>query len=73
MSTQIDPIKRRTLYYKSNKIPIFLCLIGPKIHVKVTKILRICRKKYCEYRPSGVHNWINKNAYKGGRGKFLLI
>ncbi len=26
-----------------------MCLIGSKIHVKVKKILRICRKKFCEY------------------------
>ncbi len=30
---------------------LFLCLIGSKIHVKVTKILRICRKKFFEYPP----------------------
>ncbi len=33
-----------------NKITI-LCLIGSKIHVKVTKILRIWRKKFCENWP----------------------
>jgi hypothetical protein len=31
---------------------LFLCLIGSKIHVKVTKILIICCKKFCEYPPS---------------------
>ncbi len=44
-------VKFDVIYYKSNKKPYFLCLIGSKIHVKVSKILRICRKKFCEYPP----------------------
>jgi hypothetical protein len=38
------------VYYKSHKKRIF-CLIGSKFHIKVTKILRIWLKKYCEYPP----------------------
>jgi hypothetical protein len=30
---------------------LFLCLIGSEVQVKVTKILRICHKKFCEYPP----------------------
>jgi hypothetical protein len=33
---------------------LFLCLIGSNIHVKVTKILRIWLKQFCEYPPIGV-------------------
>jgi hypothetical protein len=45
LSKQIS-VKVDVIYYKSNKISIFLCLIGSKIHVKVTKILRNCLKKF---------------------------
>ncbi len=30
---------------------LFLCVIASQIHLKVTKILRICRKKFCEFEP----------------------
>jgi hypothetical protein len=50
-SKQIS-LKIDIVYYKSNKIPIFM-FISSKIYVKVTKILRICRKKLCEYPPRG--------------------
>jgi hypothetical protein len=30
---------------------LFLCLISSEINVKVLKVLRICCKKFCEFRP----------------------
>ncbi len=31
---------------------LFLCVKAQQIHLKVTKILRICPKKFCEFQPS---------------------
>ncbi len=38
-------------YNENNKITIFLGVRASEIHLEVTKILRICCKKFCEYGP----------------------
>ncbi len=43
-------------YIISSKKNLFLCEISSKIQVKVTKILRIWVKKFCEYGPWSLPN-----------------
>jgi len=42
-------------YCNNQKISFFLHIIASKKHFKVTRNLKMCLKKFCEFRPWGLH------------------